>query len=76
MISVEVSDTELFEIEQRFAVFFNGQGNNYIGALNYFHKLKQEQQRHLREHTVHGPKLDKAIDEVMFGTYQSPDKII
>jgi hypothetical protein len=54
-------------IEERFLGFFNGQGNNYAGALDYFHTLEKEGQDFIRKHPVLGTKLDLAIDEVMYG---------
>jgi len=66
---VETSNKRFDEVYDRFKGFFNGKGNDYMGALVYFHSLRDEQKEQLRKHPIHGPKLERAIDEVMWENY-------
>ena len=68
-IEVETLSERFDGVYDRFKGFFNGGGNDYIGALDYFHKLRPQQQEQLRRHPILGLCLETAIDEVMHGNY-------
>jgi len=71
MSLVEVASSEHERVFVCFRGFFNSSGNNYSGAIGYFHSLKKEQQTGLREHPVLGPLLDLAIDNFMYEVCQT-----
>jgi hypothetical protein len=67
MDETNVYDERFCQISRRFKEYFNGRGNDYIGALAYFHCLGKEQKEQLRRDPLLGPCLETAIDEVMYG---------
>jgi hypothetical protein len=68
-IGAETSNGGFDEIYDRFKGFFNGRGNDYLGALAYFNCLRDKEKEELRKHPIHGPNLELAIDQVMWGNY-------